>query len=202
MALGTIRPKIESLMVRIIRPVIILRVAVHTGGRSTRKSGFVAFQAQNPQVCSRQWEISGIMVEDHIRIPGRMTCKTGRIRVKISRHAGVFIIRLWVCMTVYTLKLGKISRGRMTIYALTPLALMLATINWKMLTIVVKGGWNPGILGVTLRAVRGKQVKPVVRVRSTIVIFLMASCAGIRRIIVIAVVTLRALHGYRGMRSV
>lgn len=78
------------------------------------------------------------MVKCHICIAGRVTRKTSGIFVNISVYARMAIVGFWIDMAIGTRKFGKIGWILMAICALSPLSLVFAAINWKILRIVLR----------------------------------------------------------------
>ena len=78
------------------------------------------------------------MVKCHICIAGRVTRKTSGIFVNISVYAGMAVVSFWIDVAIGAGKFRKIGWILMAICALSPLSLVFAAINWKILRIVLR----------------------------------------------------------------
>ncbi len=87
---------------------------------------------------SDQREIGCIVIKGHIRVPGRMAGKTGRILINITVHATVPIVGFGILVTNSTGKLRKIGGICVAFSTLHPLPLVLSAVNGEKLGIVLR----------------------------------------------------------------
>ena len=96
--------------------------------------------------------------------------------------------RIIVLMAFYATKGGEIIRSTEVAFgADSPFILVLATIDGEKIFVVVKGSRLPGVFAVAILTSRGITFGGVVRIIRAIVIRLVATYAGIRRVAVISV---------------
>ena len=90
----------------------------------------------------------------------------------------------------------------MAINALRPFPRVLSAVNWEKLGVVVKIRRDPIRLSVAVRATCRELRRGMVRVRRLVVIRRVAARAGVRRIIVIAIMAGRTIRSDCCMRPI
>ena len=180
-------------MIGIFGLIKICPVAIHANRRSAFESGHMTGLAVHIVVSARQGESCTAMIKFEVRISGRMAGQTGIILVKVSAYSLVFLIGLRIYVTVDASHLGIIGRIAVAVCTLVPLSLVLATVNRKISSIVIKSGRHPGRLTVTGGTVVRKLCCPVIRIPGLVVVRLMAADTGIGRIVVVLIVTSTAI---------
>lgn len=138
MAVFTIGRNANCLVVRICTLIVIYRMAGYTFGRSAGETIGMAIDTSSCQVRPGQREVCGVVVKRIIGISGRVTGKTGRIKINIPVHAGVLIVRLRVGVAICAGKFHVIRRISMAIRTCRPFSLVLSTVNWEILVVVIK----------------------------------------------------------------
>ena len=202
MAARTVRIKPQRYMVGISRLIEIRRVTGRTGRRSTFKTRTVAVQTVDTHMRSREREGGGVVVKNQIGITGRMAGQTGIVLVYIAAHIFMRFIRFRIGMAAHTSKFCVVGRVGVAVRTLTPLALMRTTVDRKILRIVVKSGGHPGRFAVTARTVGRKLGRHVVGITGPVVVGQVATHTSIGRIVVITVVTGRAIIGNGRVRAI
>jgi hypothetical protein len=180
----------------------ISSVARCTFRRGTHVTRCVAIQTFGGCVATSQRESRAVVVENQVSITRRVTSQTGGAVERVAIHAIVLVVCFGVGMAGDASKNRIIRRVRVAINTLTPFSLVLAAVYGEILAIVVEGRWRPGILIMAARAIRGKLQGSMVGVGRLIVIFCVAAVAGIRRAVVVAVVTGSAVVGDGGMCAI
>jgi hypothetical protein len=104
-------------------PVITARVTVHT----TRR-----------QMPTRQRERCRVVVENMLRITGRVTSQAGRTLILITSDSCVHIFRLRVNVTSRAAEQAIIRCVGMTFDTTDPSCLMRTTVYWKMYGIMLR----------------------------------------------------------------
>ena len=192
--------EVQFLVIRILCPVEIVLVTGHTFCGCPCKTVLMALQTACAQVRPGQWECSCIVVEDDISISGRVTGQAESIRIHITADAYVRIIGFRIQVTYHAAELGEITRCRMAIYTCGPFPLVLPAVDREILPVMVKSRWDPCVLCMAISTLDGELVAAVIRINRAVVIFNMAPGTGVWRIVVVAVMTLGAFHGYGGVR--
>ena len=142
------------------------------------------------------------MVKYIIRTARGVTGQASITLVDITVDAAVLIICFRVGMASGTSHLGIVGGVAVAIGTGAPLSIVFPAINREILPIVVECGRRPSVFTVTTGAIRRKLSGGVVWIRRLNVIRVMAPIAGIWRIVVISVVTSRAIIGDGGVGSV
>jgi len=197
-----IRGQIKRLVVGVGSLVEIRLMAALTIGGCALVASCVAIDAIQSGVGTRQWECRAVVVENQIRIPRGVAGQTGRAVVAVPIHTVVLIIRFRVGVAIGTGEHGIIRRRRMAIDALAPFSLVFATVNREILPVVVKSGRYPRIFIVASCTIHRKLQSSVIGVGGVVIIVGVAPVAGVRRAVVIAVVTCCAIVGDGGMRTI
>ena len=112
------------------------------------------------------------------------------------------ILVMGIVVAVNAVKEYEIPGCGMAINALIPFIFMLSGVNREILLIVVVVHRIPGILRMTISAIRWELLVGVIRVAGALVIRSVATVTGVWRVVVIAVVALRTIICNRDMRSV
>ena len=198
----TIRAVVEGHMIRIVSLHEGRTVAVCTVGRCPRKPRGVALHTICPQMCSCERESSRIVVKNQVSITRRVTGQTSSIIVNIAIHILMILIGLRIGVTAHTGKLRVVVGVGMAVRTLIPFTLVRSAIDREILTVMVKISRCPGSLAVTARAGSRKSGCCVVRIRCPVIIRLMAAHTGIGCIVVITVVTGRAVIGNGRVRAI
>lgn len=189
----TIRRYGECGVARICALIVIRGMTTRAIGRRAGVPRCMAVDAGSRLVCPCQRKISSVMIERTGGVACRMTGKTGRAVVRISVYSIVFVICLRVGMACRTGKLRKVGGIRMAIGALIPFALVLATIDREILPVVVKSSRRPCRLAVTTGTVHRELSRCMAGIGRLVIIGRVATGTGIRRVVVVAVVTGGAL---------
>jgi len=114
----------------------------------------------------------------------------------------VVIIGLRIGVANGTTEQCKITRSGMAIGALIPLVFMRSAVNWEIHIIVVKGCRCPGRLTVAILAACREPSRCMVGIVCLVVVCLVATHTGIRRVIIITIMASRAIVGYGRVRAV
>ena len=133
-----------------------------------------------------------------------MTGVTSITLIHISRNTIVFILQIHgvvMFVAINTAKRRKIASAGMAIRTIIPFSLVFPTVNGEVHTIMVEGGWRPGRFGMAALAIRRELRSSMVGVRRLVVITGMAAKAGVRRVIIIAVVAGVTIIRYGRMSS-
>ena len=126
-----------------------------------------------------------------------MASEAGIAFVNIAAYALVTIVRLWIGVTIGTHHFRIIIDVAVAIGTIIPSALVSAAVYWEVLAIVVKGCWCPPIFVVTSGTISRKLGSCVVGFGCVIVVRLMTTHTGIRRIAKITVMATGAIIGYQ-----
>ena len=202
MAHNTVRRNLQVLVVWISRLVKVLCVATNTGCVCTLESGCVTLQAIDCSVGSRKRKHRHIMVKDHIGISRGVTSETGGVLIGIPLHSCVLIVGFRVLVTGYTCKQIPLAGCVVALHTFIPHSLMLAAVDRKIHSVMVKGGWLPGSFCMALSTLYRELQLDMIRILCTGVILTVASITGIGCIGIVAIVAGRTVFGDQGMGSV
>ena len=139
------------------------------------------------RACQR--EVRSVVIKNKIRIPSRVASKTRCAVIYISTNPSVFLICLRICMTGYASKFCIIGWVEVAISTLTPLSIMLPTIDWEILKIVVEGSGLPSTFRMAGSTLLRKLRSGMIRGSCISVIGLVTGYASIRSAIIIAIMT-------------
>lgn len=103
--------------------------------------------------------------------------------------------RIVMLVAIDTAEQGIVAWRRVAIHALIPFAFMFAAIDREVLPVMIPGGRGPSRGRVAGFTIRGEPDLFVVRIIGAIIIRTVAAKAGIRRVVIIPVVTGRAIVG-------
>lgn len=112
------------------------------------------------------------------------------------------ILVMGIVVAVNAVKEYEIPGCGMAINALIPFIFMLSGVNREILLIVVVVHRIPGILRMTISAIRWELLVGVIRVAGALVIRSVATVTGVWRVVVIAVVALRTIICNIQMRAI
>ena len=182
--------------------VKIRGVTSRTLRRCSCISRCVAFQTIGGQVRSRQRESRRIMVKYIVGITGGVTGQASITLVDIPVYTAVLVVRFGIGVAGGTSKFGVVGWVRMAIRTSAPLTIVFATVNGEILPIVVKSSWCPGVFTVATGTIRRELSRCVVGLRGSGIVAIVATVAGIGRIVVVAVVASSAIVGNSGVRTV
>lgn len=181
---STIRGQIQLLMLRIGGLVIILVMTGDTIRRRPRIPVGMTIYTISLLVGTCQRKSRIVVVKYIVRIPGRMTPETGLVSVKVIRDTFMLVIRLRIGVTGDARKEPIIRRIFMTIDTCIPLPFVLAGIDRKILAIMIKRRWRPGILRMARTTILGELRLDVIGILRGIVLGFVAPKTSIRRIVV------------------
>ena len=128
-------------MIRIGRLIKINCMAVGAKHGGTSISVGVAALAIYRSMCTSKWEVGSIEIKGTIRRSNWMTSQTSITIIVVSGNTIMLRIGLVfvVIMTLGTAEDSESTSSGMTLDALGPDTLMFATVDGKVLTIVIKG---------------------------------------------------------------
>jgi hypothetical protein len=199
---GTVRGKSECVVVGVTGLVEIAGMAESAIRWSARIPCGMALYTFRRGVASGQRECCRIVVEDEIGITRRVAGETCFVVVAIVIDPIVLVIRLRICVAVYTSKNGEIRGIGVAVDALIPLTFVFATENGEILTIVVKSRGYPFIFCMASFAIRGELKGFMAGVCCVVKIVRVAPGTIIRCVVVIAVMARCAVIGYVGMCAI
>ena len=116
--------------------------------RRPLKTACVTLQTIGSLVGTRQWERSGIMVENIACAPSWVAGKTSITLINITAHSCMLVICFGIRMAGRAGIFCIVGWIRMAISALTPFTVVCATVNGKILRIMVKCSRRPGCFGM------------------------------------------------------
>ncbi len=154
------------------------------------------------QVRACQRETGVVVIKCITCVPGGVAGEASGAVVYISVNPVVLIICFRVGMAGRAGELRKVGRVGMAIEALIPFSLMFTTVNWEILTIVVKGGGHPSRFAVATGAVCWELCRSMVGVGRLIIVADMAARTSIWRVGIIPVVAGSAIVSNGGMCAV
>ena len=202
MALGTVSRQVQRRVIGVCTLCVISQVARRALGRGALIAIGVAFHAPDVDMASCQGKIGGVVVKDVVCVARWVTCKASGTIISVAAHSGVLIIGLRIDVATSAGKYGIIRWVGVAVHTLCPNALMLPAVYRKILAVVVEGGWCPGVLSVTGGAGERELPQQVIWIGGRIVIRLVATCAGIGRVVIITSrVAGGAIVGDGGVRS-
>ena len=142
------------------------------------------------------------MVKNNVCITGWVTSEASRTLISVPPYPIVLVVRFRICVAGRTGVFGIIGGIRMAIYTGRPLPLVLAAVNRKMLPVVVECRRHPARFRMAGLAVCGKLERRMAGVRRLGIICRMAAEAGVRGIVVIAVVAGGTVVGNGCVRTI
>lgn len=184
-----IRGNAQSDVIRIYTTIKIRRVTGRTLRRRTRITARMTVQTIRRKVRPGERESGGIVVKNIIRIARRMAGETGSAVVIIPWHPVVLIVRFRVSMAGGAGKFRVIRWVRVAIHAGIPLAIVLSTVNRKILYIVVKSGGYPRSFRVATGTVLRKLERRMAGAGRRSIIRRVTAVASVRCVVVSSVVT-------------
>lgn len=131
-----------------------------------------------------------------------MTFKTSGAFELITIDAIVLIrqiIPVVVLMAVDTTEQGKIPGGSMAFYTIVPLVAVIAAVNWKIHSVVIKISWFPCFFRMALQTIGGKVSCPVIRIVCFVVIVFVTTDARCRCIRESSIMAGRTIVGNAGV---
>ncbi len=198
----TIRRDIKHNVVRVRGLVEIRGVASRALCRRTCISPSVALYTICGKVRSGQREARCVVVKSIVRIAGWVTSQASRAAVSVATYAIVIIVCLWVGVASSAAEFCIICRIGMAVGTGTPFTLVFSTVNREKLGVVVKSRGRPGGFAVATGTIGGELRGRMVWIGGRVVIRSVTARAGIRRSIVVAVVTGGAIVRNNRMRPV
>lgn len=144
----------------------------------------------------------GIMVENIVRIARWVAGEASVAFIDVAADASMLIVRFRVGVAGRAGELPVVAGHVVAVRAGVPLALVRPTVNREMLCIVVESGGRPSAFRVAFRAVLRELELLVVWVGCGVVVRLVASETGVRRVVVVPVVASGALVGNRCVSTI
>lgn len=141
-------------MIGISRLVEILRMAGVACRWGSAESSGMTFQAIGGQMSTCQGKTGLIVIKDIVSTARWMASQTSRTRVDITQSALMLVIRFGIKMAGQTSEIGILGRIVVAIGAGHPFTFVLATVNRKVLTVMIEGRWRPcrfRMAGYTIR---------------------------------------------------
>ena len=202
MATGAVRRDIQRQVIRVGALVVIRGMATGAIGGSACIPRSVTINAIGREVRPSQREAGVVVIKSTVRFARRVTGQTGGTVVRIPVDAVVVVVGFGIGMAVGAGEFCKIGRIGMAIHTLAPFTVVGTTVNWEILPVVIKSSGHPGCFAVATGAVRRELRRRVVGIGGLVVIGGVAARAGIRCIVVVAVVAGRAVVGHCCVRTV
>lgn len=162
----------------------------------------MALQTIRTGMCSGQRECGQTVIKHIICTARGMTGQARGAVVGVAGHAIVVIVRFRIHVAGDTGKLGIVCRVGMTIDAGSPFALMFATENGEVLSVMIEGGRDPARFAVTGCTVCGKHQHTVIGINGLVIVRLMAPGTGGGRVEIISVVTSSTIVGDQCMGAI